>query len=66
MRSRKFTIIVPESQEGGYSGQCLELPEAISEGETLKALKDNMTEAIQLSLESIEQPIIGFFPNSES
>jgi hypothetical protein len=35
---------VQKAPEGGYSGQCVELPGAISEGETLEELKKNMTE----------------------
>ena len=50
----KYTVIVHKEREGGYSGQCLELPGAISEGETMKELKENMTDAIQLVLQSIE------------
>jgi len=53
-KSRKFTVIVNKEKEGGYSGQCLELPGAISEGETLEDLKANMTDAINLVLQYIE------------
>ena len=53
-KSRKFTVIVNKEKEGGYSGQCLELPGAISEGETLEELKPNMTDAIHLVLQSIQ------------
>lgn len=52
--TNKYHIIVNKSPEGGYSGQCLELAGAISEGETEEELFKNMTEAIQLVLESIE------------
>lgn len=51
---KKFKIRIIKSPEGGYTGQCLELPGAISEGETLKELRSNMTEAIQLVLEGLE------------
>lgn len=50
----RYTVLVHKEYEGGYSGQCLELPGAISEGETIKELKENMVDAIQLVLESIE------------
>jgi len=53
-KSRKFTVIVNKEKEGGYSGQCLELSGAISEGETLEDLKSNMTDAINLVLQYIE------------
>lgn len=52
---RKFTIRIQKAPEGGYAGQCLELPGAISEGETIEELKKNMTEAIELVLESLEE-----------
>lgn len=53
--SRKFTIRVQKAPEGGYTGQCIELPGAISEGETISELKKNMTEAIQLVLDTLEE-----------
>ncbi len=34
---RQFTIrYQAEEEEGGFGGQCLELPEAISQGETIE------------------------------
>ncbi len=39
----------------GFTGKCLELPGAISEGNTLEELKKNMTEAIELILEEINE-----------
>ena len=39
----------------GFTGKCLELPGAISEGNTLEELKKNMTEAIKLILEEINE-----------
>lgn len=56
-KSRKFTIIVNKEKEGGYNGQCLELPGAISQGETLDELKTNMTDAINLVLEYIQERV---------
>lgn len=55
MEGRKFTIRIEEAPEGGYAGQCMELPGAISEGDTIEELKANMTEAIELVLESLEE-----------
>ena len=51
----RFTIRIQKAPEGGYTGQCLELPGAISEGETVEELKKNMTEAIELVLDSLEE-----------
>ncbi|WP_218843326.1 type II toxin-antitoxin system HicB family antitoxin [Nitrosopumilus ureiphilus] len=55
METRKFTIQVIKSSEGGYTGRCLELPAAISEGDTLEELEANMKEVVSLILESIEE-----------
>ena len=55
MNARKFTIQVIKSPEGGYSGRCLELPAAISEGETIEELESNMKEAVRLVLEAMEE-----------
>lgn len=52
---RKFTVRVTKDPTGGYSGRCLELPAAISEGGTMEELLTNMKEVIQLVLESIEK-----------
>ncbi|MHB8546939.1 MAG: type II toxin-antitoxin system HicB family antitoxin [Nitrosotalea sp.] len=52
--NRKFNILIKKESEGGYSGQCLELPGAISQGETIDELKKNMVDAIHLVLEYIE------------
>ncbi len=54
-KERKFTVRATKDPTGGYSGRCLELPAAISEGETLEELMVNMKEVIQLVLESIEK-----------
>jgi len=51
---RHFTIRYNEEEEGGFSGQCMELPGAISQGDTLEELKENMKDAIFLILESIK------------
>jgi len=55
MTGRRFTIRIEEAPEGGYTGQGMELPGAISEGNTIEELKTNMTEAIELVLESLEE-----------
>jgi predicted RNase H-like HicB family nuclease len=51
---RTFTMVYREESEGGYSAQCLELPAAITQGETLDELEENMKDAINLVLESIK------------
>ena len=47
---RQFTIRYQEEEDGGYSGQCLEIPGAIIQVETLEELKKNMKDAISLIL----------------
>ncbi|MCX9081054.1 MAG: type II toxin-antitoxin system HicB family antitoxin [Candidatus Methanoperedens sp.] len=47
----QFTVKLEESDEGGYTAQCLELPAAISEGDTKEEVIENIKEAIQLVLE---------------
>ncbi|HJH32615.1 MAG TPA: type II toxin-antitoxin system HicB family antitoxin [Methanosarcinaceae archaeon] len=51
----KFTIKLEESDEGGYTVQCLELPAAISEGNTKEEALKNIKEAIQLVLEVMQE-----------
>ncbi len=51
----KYTIILEKEKEGGYSAQCLELPGAISQGETKDEALENIKLAIELVLESLNQ-----------
>ena len=51
----KFTIKLEESDEGGYTAQCLELPAAISEGDTKEDALENIKEAIQLVIEVTQE-----------
>ncbi len=52
---RRFTVILEPEEEGGYSVQCLELPQAISQGETRKEALVNIKEAIELVLEHLKE-----------
>ncbi|MFN3653743.1 MAG: type II toxin-antitoxin system HicB family antitoxin [Candidatus Nitrosotenuis sp.] len=52
---RKFTILLQEEPEGGFTGRCLELRGAVSYGKTIEELKDNMKEAISLILDVLEE-----------
>jgi predicted RNase H-like HicB family nuclease len=47
----KFTVMLEKAPEGGYTVQCVELPAAISQGQTKKEALKNIKEAIQLVLE---------------
>jgi predicted RNase H-like HicB family nuclease len=53
----KYTVVYTEEAEGGFSGRCLELPGAISQGETLEELRVNITDAIQLMLAPDPSPV---------
>jgi len=47
----KYTVILEPQDEGGYTVRCLELPGAISQGETKEEALANIKEAIGLVLE---------------
>ena len=46
-----FTVFVHEAEEGGFWGECLELPGCASQGETLDEMDRNIREAIEGVLE---------------
>ncbi len=50
----RFTVILRE-EDDGYSVQCLELPGAISEGDTRREALKNIREAIQGYLEAFPE-----------
>lgn len=49
-----FTVALKKEETGGYSVRCVELPAAISQGETEKEALLNIREAIELVLEELE------------
>jgi len=53
----KHTIILEKADEDGYSAQCLELPGAISQGETKEEALKSIEEAIEAVLEVLNQEI---------
>jgi len=57
IKGRKFTVILREEPEGGYSAQCVELPGAISQGETRKQAIANVKEAIAGYLEAFPEEL---------
>ncbi|SDG33020.1 hypothetical protein SAMN04488589_2727 [Methanolobus vulcani] len=44
----EYTIVLETAEEGGYTARCLELPAAISEGNTKEEALENIKEAIEL------------------
>ena len=57
VKGGKFTVILREEPEGGYSAQCIELRGAISQGETRKQAIDNIREAIEGYLEAFPEEL---------
>ena len=55
----KYTIILEKEEEGGYSAQCLELPGAISQGESKEEALNNIREAIEAMLEVLNHEAEG-------
>jgi len=44
----RYTVVLEPQKEGGYTVQCVELPGAISQGETREEALTNIREAIGL------------------
>ena len=57
IKGRKFTVILREEPEGGFSAQCVELPGAISQGENRKQALANIKEAIEGYLEAFPEEL---------
>ncbi len=51
----KYTILLKKQKEGGYTAQCLEVPGAISQGETKEEAIKNAKEALVLVLEVLKE-----------
>ena len=45
-----FTAIIEKSDDGWYIGQLEELPEVISQGKTVRELKQNLQDALELTI----------------
>ena len=60
----EYSIIIEKDPEsGGYIGQCAQLPEALSQGETLDELMKNMKEAIELAVECRKKEMKNLYLN---
>lgn len=51
----KYTIVLEPQEEGGFTARCLELPGAITQGETRWEAIENIKEAIGLILEVLRE-----------
>lgn len=52
MTELTLTTVFEEAEEGGYIGYVAELPGANTQGETLEEVRENLSEAIELILNS--------------
>ena len=57
IKGKKFTVMLREEPEGGYSVQCIELSGAISQGENRKEALANIKEAIEGYLEAFPEEL---------
>lgn len=57
VKGKKFTVILREEPEDGYSAQCIEPPGAISQGETREQTIANIREAIEGYLEAFPEEL---------
>lgn len=48
----EFTAVIVPCEEGGYSAYVVEIPGAITQGETLAEVRENLVDAIQLLTEA--------------
>jgi len=53
----KYTVILEPQEEGGFTARCVELPGAISQGETKTEALENIKEAIGLVLEVLREDL---------
>jgi predicted RNase H-like HicB family nuclease len=47
----EYTAIYEQGEDGWWVASCLEMPEAITQGETIEEARKNLRDAIQLLLE---------------
>jgi predicted RNase H-like HicB family nuclease len=52
-----YTVILEPQEEGGFTARCVELPGAISEGETKAEALENIKEALALVLEVLREDL---------
>ena len=51
VENNSYIVNVTESSESGFVGNCIELPAAISQGESISEQEKNIKEAIMLVLQ---------------
>ena len=53
----KYSVILEPQEEGGFTARCMELPGAISQGETKTEALENIKEAISLILDVLREDL---------
>jgi predicted RNase H-like HicB family nuclease len=53
----KFTVLLEECEEGGYTVTCPTLPGCISEGDTYEEALENIKDAIGLYLRAVAREL---------
>jgi predicted RNase H-like HicB family nuclease len=57
VRGRRYTVVLRKEDAGGYSVRCMEVPAAISQGETRAEAIKNIKEAIALYFEAFPEEL---------
>jgi len=64
MNELTLTSVFEEADEGGYVGYVAELPGANTQGETIEDVRENLSEAVELILNSNREQCEKNFSNS--
>lgn len=64
MNELTLTAVFEEADEGGYVGYVAELPGANTQGETIEDVRENLSEAVELILNSNREECEKRFSNS--
>lgn len=59
MGAQTYHVVLKEDEDGCYAVQCVELPGAISQGQTKEEALANIKEAIKLLLEHLASKVAG-------
>jgi predicted RNase H-like HicB family nuclease len=46
-----YTAIIRKTDDGWYAARCAQIPEAITQGRTIREVQDNLADAIDLVLQ---------------
>ncbi|MGH3086532.1 MAG: type II toxin-antitoxin system HicB family antitoxin [Rubrobacteraceae bacterium] len=60
-----FTAVFERGEDGWWVAGCVEIPEAITQGETLEEARENLKDAIRLVLEDRREDVDKEFEGRE-